>query len=218
MKSFDADEAAAYETRIHRVVPGYKVLHEAVSQLAVEQGPRRIFCSGAGTGEEVAGIAAHLPDAKIEAGEPSPEMRAIGEARTHELANVAWVDKATESFDLVTSILVGHFVGDELLLGYFEELGRLTGSEGILVVAVMAAPDSEAEGADWTHHLATQLNHPADYDGRLKRADATYRSLADNVILRDASEYKDAIEKAGFRLEQLFFRRPMIHGWVYRKS
>lgn len=218
MKSFDASEAAAYDARIRRVVPGYDVLQQAVSQFARELGPSRVLCSGAGTGAEVIEIAAKLPTAEIEAAEPSEAMRAAGKVRTSELANVTWVDEPTGMFDLATSVLVGHFVSDQLLHSYFSELGERTSDGGMLLLAVMAAPTSDAEGAEWTHHLATKLNQPADYDGRLERAEATYRTLGENVILRPISAYEEAADKAGFQFQQIFFRRPMIHGLVYRKS
>jgi hypothetical protein len=218
VKSFDAAEAAAYETRIHRVVPGYEALQQAVCHVAVELEPSRIFCSGAGTGAEVGSISTKLPHAEIEAGEPSLDMRALGEVRTAGSSNVTWVDEPTGSFNLVTSILVGHFVADEILFGYFAELGKLTAARGSLIVAVMAAPTSSAEAEDWIHHLATQLNKPADYDGRHERAQETYESLPENLRLRDAAVYEEVIARAGFRQEHVFFRRPMIHGWVYRKS
>jgi len=218
MKTFDDSEAAAYDTRIHRVVPGYEALHQAVCHVAMELGPRRIFCSGAGTGAEVGALSTILPHAEIEAAEPSLDMRALGEVRTDGSSNVTWIDEPTGSFDLVTSILVGHFVADESLFGYFAEIGKLTVAGGSLIVSVMAAPSSPAEAEDWIHHLATQLNKPADYDGRFERAQETYESLPGNVCLRDAAVYEDVIARAGFRQEQVFFRRPMIHGWVYRKS
>jgi hypothetical protein len=218
VKSFNAAEAAAYETRIHRVVPGYEALQQAVCHVAVELEPSRIFCSGAGTGAEVGSLSTKLPHAEIEACEPSLDMRALGEVRTAASSNVTWVDEPTGIFDLVTSILVGHFVADETLFGYFAELGKLTAAGGSLIVAVMAAPTSSAEAEDWIHHLATQLNKPADYDGRHERARETYESLPDNLRLRDAAVYEEVIARAGFRQEHVFFRRPMIHGWVYRKS
>jgi cyclopropane fatty-acyl-phospholipid synthase-like methyltransferase len=218
MKSFDASEAAAYDARIRRVVPGYDVLQQAVSHFALELGPSRVLCNGTGTGAEAIEIAAKLPTAEIEAAEPSEAMRAVGKVRTSELANVTWVDEPTGKFELVTSVLVGHFVSDQLLHSYFSELGERTSDGGTLLFAVMAAPTSKAEGAEWTHHLATKLNQPADYDGRLERAEETYRTLKENVILRPVSAYEEAADKAGFQFQQIFFRRPMIHGLVYRKS
>lgn len=116
--------ASDYERRIRTLVPGYDTLHALSAAVLRAQLPdsARVLCVGAGTGEELACLAAAAPQWRLVGVDPSADMLAqaaqraqrAGIAERVELmaADVAHTPEAPP-FDAATLLLVLHFITDD---------------------------------------------------------------------------------------------------------
>lgn len=219
---FSGAFAETYETRIDRLVPGYRLAHELTLAHLGARLPdeARILVAGAGTGTEVLLYAAHRPGWRFVAVEPSPDMLAILKARVAEAGLGERVEIVTGTVedadaglraDAGIAHLVSHFIkGDEDKLAFFR------------AIAARLAP-----GAGLFH---------LDYLPERGRFDPAYRSWArlagqteseaatmEKRILggwdaADAARLAGLLQAAGFDEPQPFFRALDYHGLASYRS
>ncbi len=92
---FDGDYGRTYNARIRRLIPAYDTIFELAAATAAALHPRaqRVLVVGAGTGTELPGLLAALPQARFTLVEPSTQMRELCNALIDEIGatkRVAW--------------------------------------------------------------------------------------------------------------------------------
>ncbi len=142
-KSFG--DAAAYDTEIRCLVPGYDALHETLGHVlpCIVHDNARVLFVGSGTGHEVVALARARPRcALIDAIDPEPAMvqatkRAVGEAALTCPIGVREGTLATADgrYDVVIASLVGHLIPDDGQRGaFFGHLARALEPSGVAVI------------------------------------------------------------------------------------
>jgi len=212
--------AGEYERRIRTLVPGYETLHELSAAVLRAQLPdsARVLCVGAGTGEEIARLAAAGPQWRFVGVDPSADMLAqarermqrAGVADRVELiaAEVAHAPEAP-LFDAATLILVLHFLKDEAdraaLLGAIA--GRLKSGAPLLLASLYDGGDSATLLGAWKA-LQMLAGMPREaVEERMAPRLAEARPVADG-------ELTELLAAAGFGPPVRYFQGLMMAAWV----
>ena len=219
---FSGAFADTYETRIDRLVPGYRLAHELtlarLSVLLPEQAT--VLVAGAGTGTEILIQAGHRPGWRFVAVEPSPDMLAILKARVAEAGlgdRVEIVEGVVEDADAglradaCIAHLVSHFIkGDADKLAFFRAIAaRLAPGASLLHLDYLPQGGTfdPAYGA-WALLAGQTESEVATMEKRIRGSwDAA-----------DATRLAGLLRAAGFDAPQPFFRALDYHGLASRRS
>lgn len=219
---FSGAFADTYETRIDRLVPGYRLAHElTLAQLSVllpEQAT--VLVAGAGTGTEILIQAGHRPGWRFVAVEPSPDMLAILKARVAEAGlgdRVEIVEGTVEDADAGLRAdagiahLVSHFVkGDEDKLAFFRAIAaRLAPGAGLFHL------DYLPEGGTFDPAYRAWALLAGQTDSEAATMEKRIRGSWDAA---DATRLAGLLRAAGFDAPQPFFQALDYHGLASRRS
>jgi tRNA (cmo5U34)-methyltransferase len=195
----------------------YFLLEAAVASLPAEA---RVLSVGAGTGSEIAFLAARFPRWHFTAVEPS---RAMIELCRQRAVAAGFASRCTfhhgfleslatdEPYDAATCLLVSQFLVEQTArLGLFRDIATRLRPGGILVNADLAADVASREYdallAMWLDRMSS-AGVPPD---ALARARAAY---ARDVAVLPPARVAALIAAAGFDAPTLFFQAGLMHAW-----
>ncbi len=196
MSRFEGGASADYDSRIHRLVPGYGLLHQLTAAQLLSRLPdqARILVVGAGTGSEILPLAKQRPLWKFTALDISADMLEVAQQRF--AVAVAEIEDRVEihagpvaelsqaaKYDAAICLLVTHFIPDdgskqELLRG----IGlRIKASAPLLLADLMNSADEWQHNAQW--FASVQLGMAAEAaDMMLSRLQQDFHLLDDDGL------------------------------------
>ena len=212
--------AGDYERRIRTLVPGYETLHELSVAVLRAQLPdvARVLCVGAGTGEEIARLAAAGPRWHLTGVDPPAEMLAQARARLQQadvldrvelVAGHAETLPAASPYDGAMLILVLHFLQDDAARGaLLAAIGqRLKPGAPLLLASLYRQGDAEAVLNAWKA-LQVLGGLPREaVEERMAPRLAEARPVTDE-------ELEGLLENAGFGPPTRYFQGLMMAAWV----
>jgi len=212
MSLFNQEQSDAYDARVRRLFGAFDEMHRLAAAEVALRHPQNILCLGAGKGEEVGHILRLLPDAKIVAIDPSPDMVIGGKER---FPSTTWIqgtsaDMPMGPFDAATYHLVTHFLDDEDVQNSFADLSsRVPAGKRLVVSSVVG--DGLPEVWDVWEREASERILP-------ERIRITRQNFADHCQFRPISQYEKWLEAAGFTGFRLFFRYGLFAGFVVQRG
>ncbi|MEM9631842.1 MAG: class I SAM-dependent methyltransferase [Pseudomonadota bacterium] len=219
-KLFQGDHADTYDTRIPRLVPGYRLAQElAYSVLQTLVGETAtILVVGAGTGAELLFLAGERPHWNFIAVEPSADMADILRHKV-DIAGlkdrVEIVRQSIETFqgedksDAAMANLVSHFIqGDSLKLSFFSSIARNIREGGPLLHLEYVPEDAPVtpayqNWARWAGQSSAEVQQMSQRIGSVWDA-ARYERLC------------SVLQEAGFATTKEFFRALDYQGLLSR--
>jgi tRNA (cmo5U34)-methyltransferase len=232
--TFDAARAARYDVDIAHAIPGYGVLHTLTATVAATllDGARgagaspRVLLAGAGTGAELAALAAARPTWRFVAADPSAAMLAhlrrraasldVRERLTVHAGEVGSLPRA-EPFDAATLLLVLHFLPDDgAKLALLRDVGARLRPGAPLLLADMAGERDSPEYAlllgAWETHLRAAAGAPADAAARAVTA------VRAGIHPVDERRLGALLADAGFGPPLRYWQGLTAGAWVARRS
>ena len=212
-----------YERRIRTLVAGYDTLHDLSTAVLYAQlsETARVLCVGAGTGEEIARLAATGAQWQFVGVDPSAQMLAVARDRLAQarlMARVKLVEGDPDSvphepaFDAATLILVLHFLKDDAArLALLRQIAaRLKPGAPLLLASLYEAGDSATLLAAWKAlQVLAGLPRQAVEERMAPR-------LAESRPVSDA-QLAELLAAAGFGPPTRYFQGLMMAGWVARR-
>lgn len=226
--TFD-QQAASYDHKWSRLAALRDALHLLVGSVF---GPlpadARLLCVGAGTGAEIAWLAARFPGWSFTAVEPAPGMLAMCRRRAEAEGFAArctfhegYVDTlpasgAAGAFDAATSLLVSQFILDpQARTEFFRGIAARLRPGGLLVSTDLSGDVSSAAYASllevWLRTIASADASPEAREQML----AAYRR---DVAVLPPQRVEALLVAAGFEPPVQFYQAGLIHGWFARRA
>lgn len=221
-RDFDAG-AGDYERRIRTLVAGYDTLHDLSAAMLYAQLPEttRLLCVGAGTGEEIARLAAAGAQWQFVGVDPSAQMLAVARDRLTRAGLMRRVElvqgeidsmPSEPAFDAATLILVLHFLRENAtrmaLLSHIA--ARLKPGAPLLLASLYENGDSATVLAAWKSlQVLSGLPRQAVEERMAPR-------LAESWPVSDA-QLAELLAATGFGPPTRYFQGLMMAGWVARR-
>lgn len=184
----------------------------------------RVLCVGVGTGAEILSLAGAFPEWRFVGVDPSEGML---EVCREKLKSVGVYDRCeliqgyvhdvpnTQSFDIVLSILVGHFVKGEDRLAFYKAMVERLCIDGILVNTEISfdldAPEFPLMLKNWE---SVQLLMGATPDSIANLSQV----LREMLSVISPQETERLLQKSGIQLPVRFYQAFMISGWYGIKN
>lgn len=217
------DGADDYERRIRTLVAGYDTLHDLSAAMLYAQLPEttRVLCVGAGTGEEIARLAAAGAQWQFVGVDPSAQMLAVARerlARAGLMRRVELVQGELDSmpsepaFDAATLILVLHFLKDDASrLALLRQIAaRLKPGAPLLLASLYEDGNSATLLGAWKAlQVLAGLPRQA-VEERMAPRLAESRPVGDGQLA-------ELLAAAGFGAPTRYFQGLMMAGWMARR-
>lgn len=219
-------QANSYDQRQQKTAPIRSCMYLLLDSLLAElPHDAHILCVGAGTGEELARLAAANPGWIFTAVEPSGPMldvcrqRASAEGfadRCH--FHEGYLDslKTTAQYDAATCFLVSQFILDEHARSeFFGEIAARLKPGGLLASADLSA-DVNSAAYDVLLHAWVRMTTGGEVsDEAIERMRNAY---ANDVGVLPPERVASIIEAGGFTPPVLFFHANLIHAWISKRA
>ena len=210
------DIAVNYDHQRARLAPIKDALHLCIRILLADlPATASVLCVGAGTGSELIYLAQAFPKWRFTVVEPSKAMIDVCSQRAKELDiysrctfHQGYLDSLpeTEQFDVATSILVSHFIGDVVERGkFFGQISSRLKQGAYMINADLA---SDMSSLEYKSLLAVWVNLH-DYAAMPVRI----KSFGSKIALLAHQEVATIIKSNGFDDPVLFFQTVFIHAW-----
>lgn len=222
VQQFDAERAAAYDSRIRRLAPGYDALQNAVASVLASRLPNtaHLLVAGAGTGEEIVRLGQAHPDWHFTAVDPSPDMLDRCRTRVADAGldgRVEHVCERVESmpeeqhFDAATSLLVAHFIhGEEAKQRYFRVLAQRLRPGAPLAWADLYRPSAKQDfrrlWTAWREEMSTRM--AADEVSR------AFERIKDGISFVRPGTLARIVRAAGFAAPTQIYQHLLWGAWV----
>lgn len=192
-EAFTGERATHYPARVRRIIPGYDAMQTRVAAYVMDAfgADASVLSVGAGQGEEFLRLARAGWTGNGIAVEPSPAMRALGEAATAGQP-VVWhadVPPVATPPDVALLILVHHFLADSEALSVLRSL-RDAGTPTVLAAAL--ARPNPAERHQWRRHIRDRSTTPDQFA-------ATWEAVRRDTVRRRAAAERALFARAGWR-------------------
>jgi len=223
---FDADSAAAYDKHWMKLSALKDALH-LLTRIVLSQLPKdaHILCVGAGTGDDILGLAPHYPHWRFTAVDPSESMMELCQEKMRKQGLASRCSfhagylsslSAVNQFDAATCLLVSHFIEDtEERRDLFKGMASRLVPGGMLVSADFSG-DRTAPDFDSRLSLWLQMMRYANVSAR--EVEKMRTSLEDSVSVSAPGEVERLITSSGFSAPSLFFQATLVHAWYARRS
>lgn len=224
-KDFFTQEAAlAYDERNRQLLPIADNMHFLIRLVLKDHSPQaKVLCVGVGTGAEIFSLAKAFPDWTFVGVDPSASMLEVCRERLQkagltsrcQLIHGYVHDVPTgENYDVVISVLVGHFVKREDRLSFYKAMYDRLVPSGYLINTEMSFDLDSKE-------FPSMLKN---WEGVQSMMGATAESLAslplqlrEMLSILSPKETEDLLKRSGILLPVRFFQAFMISGWYGRK-
>lgn len=223
--AFD-QQASGYDQQWAKLAPIREGLHFLLESVFAEvPADARVLCVGAGTGAELAHLAAKFPRWGFTVVEPSGAMLQVCRRRAEHEGFAArchfhegYVDALPDKgrHHAATSFLVSQFILDhEKRVGFFRAI-----AERLLPGALLATSDLSSDVDAPAHaslvrawmSMMAAAGIPPDGLARMQEA------WKKDVAIRPPSELATIIEAGGFETPVAFYQAGLIHAWFARRA
>lgn len=210
-----------YDQHIRKLIPGYEVIHLQVDAILQSMLPpnAHILIVGCGTGYELEYLLKRHPNWKFTAVDPSLTMLQKAQKQVELLgksSQVTFVHGETSAlplencFDAALSILVAHFIADEIKPVFFKDIyDRLKEKAVLLTYDLMTCVNPQQLQALRYLCLAQGLTEE-QCQKMLERMDQDFFSLT-------TEGYIKLLEKAGFESVQSYTQILTYQGFIAKK-
>lgn len=210
-----------YDQHIRKLIPGYEVIHLQVDAILQSMLPpnAHILIVGCGTGYELEYLLKRHPNWKFTAVDPSLTMLQKAQKQVELLGKsfqVTFVHGETSAlplencFDAALSILVAHFIEDEIKPVFFKDIyDRLKEKAVLLTYDLMTCVNPQQLQALRYLCLAQGLTEE-QCQKMLERMDQDFFSLT-------TEGYIKLLEKAGFERVQSYTQILTYQGFIAKK-
>ena len=220
------EQAAGYDERWARTAPIRDALHFLLDAAFAGLPPdTRLLSVGAGTGQEIALLAARWPAWQFTIVEPSGAMLALcrerarrdgfeARCRFHEgyLADLP----EDEPFDAATSLLVSQFIVDPAArVDFFRGIARRLRPDGLLVSSDLAA---DVSSRDYEVMLGLWLRMMQGAGVPAAGVEQMRAAYAKDVAILPPGQVAALIRSAGFDEAIGFYQAGLIHAWRSRRA
>lgn len=226
MKKFDQEEALTYDVSIRRKIPAYESMHLLIESLTATLQPviENVLVIGAGTGEEL-GYLLKLNEmtVTIDAIEPASDMASKLLEKNfaqNAMDRVTLINKKLSDaenlkhYQLITSILVSHFIPTESKREYFQKISSHLESNGLVFVV-----DAFING---------EKNNDINYQGWIKFLEAngfselSLKLIVDNFANKfyplSVDDFKMIITDSGLEIVDEFWQSLIFRGFILKKQ
>lgn len=222
---FNKEASEVYDEKNRKLAPIADGMHFLI-RLALKDLPARarILCVGVGTGAEILSLAQAYPEWTFLGVDPSAEMLEVCarrlddaglRARCELIAGYVQDLPTGEEFDAVLSVLVGHFVGREDRLGFYQNMAKRLRRGGLLVNTEISFDlDSDAFPAmlkNW-EQVQSLLGANAESLASLPMV------LREMLTVLSPAETENMLRQSGIAVPVRFFQAFMITGWYGKKD
>jgi tRNA (cmo5U34)-methyltransferase len=221
-KDFNSPKVVdGYDQHIRKLIPGYEVIHLQVDAILQSVLPpnAHILIVGCGTGYELEYLLKRHPDWKFTAVDPSLTMLQKAQEQVEILdksSQVTFIHGETSAlplencFDAALSILVAHFIADEIKPVFFKDIyDRLKEKAVLLTYDLMTCVNPQQLQALRYLCLAQGLTEE-QCQKMLERMDQDFFSLT-------TEGYIKLLEKAGFERVQSYTQILTYQGFIAKK-
>lgn len=221
-KDFNSPKVVdGYDQHIRKLIPGYEVIHLQVDAILQSVLPpnAHILIVGCGTGYELEYLLKRHPDWKFTAVDPSLTMLQKAQEQVELLgksSQVTFIHGETSAlplesyFDAALSILVAHFIADEIKPVFFKDIyDRLKEKAILLTYDLMTCVNAQQFQALRYLCLAQGLTE-VQCQKMLERIDQDFFSLT-------TEGYIKLLEKAGFESVQSYTQILTYQGFIAKK-
>ncbi len=226
IKALFDQQASGYDARWAKTAPIRDALHlllEAVFAPLPDQAS--ILCVGAGTGEEMAYLAARFPGWTFTAVDPSGAMLEGCRAKAYKLgiaSRCSFHEGYVESlppqdpFDAANCLLVSQFIlAPEARVALFRHIADRLRAGGLLASADLAA---DASTGQYDALLVAWLNLMQVAGAPTAGLEQMRAAYARDVAILPPASVASIIQAGGFDEPVLFHQAGLIHGWFARRA
>lgn len=219
--AFDKHNAQIYDKQWAKLSALKEALH-LFTRVVLSELPEdaHILCVGAGTGEDLFGLAHQYPHWHFTAVDPSEPMMEVCQSRAQKqgiasrcafhagyLSSLETADK----FDAATCLLVSHFIKDtEERRALFKGIASRLVPDGMLVSADFSGDKSSP---DFDSHLSLWLQMMRYADVSPREIEKTRTSLDDYISVLAPDEIEELIRSGGFNNPTLFYQAILVRAW-----
>ncbi len=225
LAAFGEKQAASYDDRFAKASAMRDAMH-LVTRLALGElkEDARVLCVGAGTGLEIAYLAAAFPHWRFTAVEPAPAMLTLCRQRAD---REGFADRCEfhegfleslpegEPYDAATCLLVSHFLERPDRSEFFAEVARRLQPGATLVNADLSSgvgtPGHARLMAVWRRMWLL-------CDTPVEQVDQMLTEFEKKVPLLPPAEVVELVCSAGFESPTPILQTLLIHGWSFTRS
>lgn len=221
---FNKELASQYDEKNRRLKPISECLHFLMGAILKDLPEvSRVLSIGAGTGAEILSLAQLFPKWTFVAVDPAPPMLEVCKERLGKegiLERCEFVegyvqDVNENDFDVVVSLLVGHFVKRDDRLGYYKGMVERLRHGGYVVNAEISydlnSPEFPFMLKNW-EEIQKLMGATPESIAMLPKA------LREMLTVLSPQEVEDHIRRAGINSPVRFFQAFMICGWYGVKN
>ena len=221
-KDFNSPKVVdGYDQHIRKLIPGYEVIHlqvDAILQSVLPQNAH-ILIVGCGTGYELEYLLKRHPDWKFTAVDPSLTMLQKAQQQVELLgksSQVTFVHGDTSAlplelcFDAALSILVAHFIADDIKPAFFKDIyDRLKEKAVLLTYDLMTCINPQQLQALRYLCLAQGLTE--------EQCQKMLERMAQDFFSLTTEGYIKLLEKTGFQSVQPYTQILTYQGFIAKK-
>ena len=218
---FEGDYGRTYDTHIEGLIPAYSALFEiaAATATALQARAQRVLVVGPGSGTELPGLLAAMPEASFTLVEPSAQMRGQCQALIDRIgagARVQWAELEPleeGGFEAVISHNVLHVLAPDTQAPLLEQLVRRVGPGGILLLSsyseTPALPLPLAMAIATARFRALGMDEPT--------VQAVMASRNSKVFSLDHALLERTLHQAGLEPPTQLLQALFTHLWLSRR-
>lgn len=221
-KDFNSPKVVdGYDEHIRKLIPGYEVIHQQVDAIlqSVLKPNSHILIVGCGTGYELEYLLKRHPNWKFTAVDPSLTMLQKAQEQVELLgksSQVTFVHGETSAlplencFDAVLSILVAHFIADDMKPAFFKDIyNRLKENAVLLTYDLMTCINPQQLQALRYLCLAQGLTE--------EQCQKMLERMAQDFFSLTTEGYIKLLQKSGFESVQSYAQVLTYQGFIAKK-